>query len=207
MSRGLPYDSDARPRLRRRDHRADDRRGVRAVGARRARSRRSVRRLREQPRAVPARHAQASRRDEGHQRQERPGRSLQRREAVVGRRGGARRGLRLSQRAGDGARADRHHRLHDGLRYHRRGARHRARQVQEARRRRDDEDRQHDGPDGAQQARLHGRAGRRHRRSTSTSTRPSKARRTCSSAICRCSTAPSRPPTASARFTTWATSR
>ena len=57
-----------RPRLRRRHHRADDRRGLRPVGPRRARSRRSVRRLRHQSRAVPARHAQASRRDQGHQR-------------------------------------------------------------------------------------------------------------------------------------------
>ena len=71
------------------------------------------------------------------------------REAVVGRCGRARRGFRLPQRAGHGARADRHDRLHDGLRHDRRRARHRARQVQEARRRRHDEDRQHDGPDGA----------------------------------------------------------
>ena len=68
MSRGLPYDSDARPRLRRRAHRADDRRGLRAVGAHRARPRRSVRRLREEPRAVPARDAQAPRRDARRQR-------------------------------------------------------------------------------------------------------------------------------------------
>ena len=58
-----------RPRLCGGDHRADDRRGVRAVGARRARPRRPVRRLRRQPRAVPARHAQASRCDQGRQRQ------------------------------------------------------------------------------------------------------------------------------------------
>ena len=68
MSRGLPYDSDDGPRLRRGAHRADDRRGVRAVGAHRARPRRSVRRLREEPRAVPARDAQAPRR---HARRER----------------------------------------------------------------------------------------------------------------------------------------
>ena len=57
-----------RPRLRRRHHRGDDRRGLRPVGAHRARPRRPVRRLRHQPRAVPARDAQASRRDQGHQR-------------------------------------------------------------------------------------------------------------------------------------------
>ena len=63
--------------------------------------------------------------------------------AGLGRGGRARRGARLPQRAGDRARADRHHRLHDGLRHDRHRARHRARQVQEARRRRPDEDRQH----------------------------------------------------------------
>ena len=66
MSRGLPYDSDARPRLRGGDHRADARRGVRAVGARRARPRRAVPRLREEPRADAARDAQAPRRAQGH---------------------------------------------------------------------------------------------------------------------------------------------
>ena len=55
-----------RPRLCGGDHGADARRGVRAVGARRARSRRAVRRLREEPRAVPARHAQAPRGAQGH---------------------------------------------------------------------------------------------------------------------------------------------
>ena len=47
--------------------------------------------------------------------------------------------LRLPERAGHRARADRHHRLHDGLRHHGRRAGHRARQVQEARRRWADE--------------------------------------------------------------------
>ncbi len=64
---------------------------------------------------------------------------------------------RLPQRPGDGPRADRHHRLHDGLRHHRRRAGHRAGQVQEAGRRRHDEDRQPDGPRGARPARLHPR--------------------------------------------------
>ena len=83
---------------------------------------------------------------------------------VVGRGGGARRAVRLPQRAGDRAGADRHHRLHDGLRHDRRRARHRAREVQEAGRRRVDEDRQHHRADGAQEARLQRRAGRRDRR-------------------------------------------
>ena len=83
------------------------------------------------------------------------GGSLCRREAGVGRGRGAGRGLRLSQRAGHRARADGHHRLHDGLRHHRRRAGHRARQVQEARRRRADEDRQPDRADGAREAWLH----------------------------------------------------
>ena len=173
----------------------------------RPRSRRPVRRLRAEPRAVPARDAQAPRRHQGHHRQARAGRSLQRRQAVVGRGGRARRGLRLPQRAGHGAGADRHHRLHDGLRHDRRRARHRAGQVQEAGRRRDDEDRQQDRADGARASSATPPRRSTTSSSTSTSRRRSRARRTCSSATCRCSTAPSRPPTASARSTTWATSR
>ena len=53
MSRGLPLRQRRRPRLRRGADRADDRRGVCAVGADRPRPRRSVHRLREEPRAVP----------------------------------------------------------------------------------------------------------------------------------------------------------
>ena len=49
MSRGLPYDSDAGRDYAGGADRADDRRGLRAVGAHRARSRRPVRRLREEP--------------------------------------------------------------------------------------------------------------------------------------------------------------
>ena len=60
-----------------------------------------------------------------------------------------RREERLPQRAGLGARADRHHRLHDGLRHHRHRARLLAGEVQEARRRRLDADRQPDDPAGA----------------------------------------------------------
>ena len=57
-----------------------------------------------------------------------------------------RREERLPQRAGVRARADRHHRLDDGLRHHRDRAGLRAGQVQEARRRRLDADRQQTVP-------------------------------------------------------------
>ena len=56
---------------------------------------------------------------------------------------------RLPQQPGDGAGADRHDRLHDGLRHDRHRARHRAGQVQAAGRRRDAQDRQPDRADGA----------------------------------------------------------
>ena len=84
--------------------------------------------------------------------------------AVVGRRARPRRGARLPERAGDGARADRDDQLHDGLRHDRRRARLLARQVEEARRRRRDHDRQQDGADGAREARLRAARGRRDRR-------------------------------------------
>ena len=73
-----------RARLRGGDHRADARRGLRAVGADRARSRRSVRRLREEPRAVPARHAQAPRGAQGHRQDPRPEGSASRRRRTCG---------------------------------------------------------------------------------------------------------------------------
>ena len=57
--------------------------------------------------------------------------------------------VRLPQRPGHGAGADRHHRLHDGLRHHRHRARHRAHQVQAAGRRRHAQDRQQHGARGA----------------------------------------------------------
>ena len=68
MSRGLPYDSDAG-----RDYAAAltalmTGEALRAVGADRARLRRAVLRLREEPRAVPPRDAQAPRRDARRQR-------------------------------------------------------------------------------------------------------------------------------------------
>ncbi len=164
MSRGLPYDSDAG-----RDYAATitavmHGAGVCPVGARRPRSRRAVPRLREEPRADAARHAQAPRGAQGHQPDARAEAALRGRQADLGRVHRARRAARLSQRAGDRARADRHDRLHDGLRHDRRRAGHRARQVQEARRRRVDEDRQQHRADGPREARLHARADQGHRR-------------------------------------------
>ena len=94
----------------------------------------------------------------------------------LGRRPGAGHAARLPQRAGDRARADRHDRVHDGLRYHRHRARHRAHQVQEARRRGLPQDRQPDGPGGAAQARLLTRPRSRRSSTTSTSARRSRAR-------------------------------
>ena len=99
-------------------------------------------------------------RTHGHRR--RPG--PQAGDAGVGRRAEARRGQRLPQRAGLRARADRHHRLHDGLRHHRHRARLLAGEVQEARRRRLDADRQPDGAACPAQDGLPARAGRGDRR-------------------------------------------
>ena len=84
--------------------------------------------------------------------------------ARLGRRARARRGLRLPQRAGDRARADRDDQLHDGLRHDRGRARLLAREVEAARRRRRDHDRQQDRADGAREARLRADRGRRGRR-------------------------------------------
>ena len=127
-------------------------------------------------------------------------------EGRVGRGDRARRAARLPQRAGDRARADRHHRLHDGLRHDRRRAGHRAREVQEARRRRADEDRQPDRADGADEAGLHRAAGqgdhRVHRRERDhRGGAAHQGQRTC-----RCSTARSSRRAASGRSTTWGTS-
>ena len=83
---------------------------------------------------------------------------------VVGRGDRARRAVRAAQQPDLGAGAHRHHRVHDGLRHHRRRARHRARQVQEAGRRRRHQDRQQDGAARAQAARLRQGPGAAHRR-------------------------------------------
>ena len=73
----------------------------------------------------------------------------------------ARRAVRLPERPGHRPRPDRHDRLHDGLRYDRGRAGHRAHQVQEARRRGLPQDRQPDRPGRPAQARLRRGRGRR----------------------------------------------
>ena len=75
------------------------------------------------------------------------------REPAIG--AGARREARLPQRPGHRDRADRHDRSGDGLRHHRRRARLRAGEVQEAGRRRLLQDHQPRSPRGAAHARLH----------------------------------------------------
>ncbi len=111
MSRGLPLRQRRRPRLRRRRSRAIMcGAGLRAIRAHRARLRRSVRRLREEPRAVPARHAQAPRRalkdiDRTHRAE---GDLCENGEATCwDERVELGEAARLPQRAGHGARADR----------------------------------------------------------------------------------------------------
>ena len=69
-----------------------------------------------------------------------------------------------------------HDRLHDGLRHDRRGARHRAREVQEARRRRHAQDREQHGADGARAASATTRRSARRSSPTSTRRRRSRAR-------------------------------
>ena len=105
-------------------------------------------------------------------------RSARGRAPRVGRRARPRRGRRLPQRAGDGARADRDDQLHDGLRHDRRRARLLARQVEEARRRRRDHDRQQDRADGARRSSATRRARSRRSSPSSTSATRSSARRT-----------------------------
>ena len=81
---------------------------------------RPVRRLRGQPRAVPEGHAPAPRRGLSDRRAERPGGSARRDAGRLGRGRRARREVGLPQRPAIGPGADRHDRLHDGLRHDRR---------------------------------------------------------------------------------------
>ena len=149
------------PGLRGRADRDHDRRGLSPVGDHRARPRRPVRRVREERAAVPARNREAPRRRVRDPRCRHAPTEIDRGGTdVLGRRARTGHAARLPQRPGDRARADRHDRLHDGLRYHRHRARHRAHQVQEARRRGLPQDRQQDRPGGAQEARLLRRPGR-----------------------------------------------
>ena len=79
----------------------------------------------------------------------------------LGQRPGARRAVRLPQRAGHGDRPDRHHRPGHGLRHHRHRAGLRPGEVQEAGRRRLLQDHQPGRSASARQARLHAGADRR----------------------------------------------
>ena len=155
MAMGLGYDSDGGRAMAAAHHLADDRHVVQALGRAR-RGRRPVRRLRPQRRRPQAGDAQAPGRQRRgpHRCTSRDARRAQARHQGVGRRRQARREERLPQRAGLGARADRHHRLHDGLRHHRHRAGLLAGEVQEAGRRRLDADRQPDDPAGAAEAGL-----------------------------------------------------
>ena len=160
MATGHAYDSDGRPGHRRRDHQPDDRERLQDVGRARQ-GRRPVRRLRAERGPAQARHADARRR----QRRRRAGRELRQGHPRPGQQDLAGvphpgRGQRLPQRPGQPARADRHHRLHDGLRHHRHRARPRPGQVQEAGRRRFHADRQPDRAARAEEPRLPARAGR-----------------------------------------------
>ncbi len=140
MSEGTSYDSDGGSRRLRRGDRALARGGQphqqRALGGRR-----SVRRVREEPRADASRDADAPRRRRRDQ-QRMPILPGRRRPPHLGRCARRRSGAWLPQRAGHRARTHRHHQLHDGLRHHGHRARHRAGQVQAARRRRHAQDRQ-----------------------------------------------------------------
>ena len=164
------------------------------------------RRVQDQRAAVPAGHRQAPRRRLPHPGRRRAQGPRPPRPPGLRRGARAREEARLPQRAGDRAGPDRDHRLHDGLRYDRRGAGHRAHQVQEAGRRGLPQDRQPDGP--GRRSRSSATRPRRSRRSSSTSTsaRRSRAPRTSSPSTCRSSTAPSSRPTACGPSTTWATS-
>ncbi len=169
-------------RLRRRSRRLRRGHGAAARGGqphqqRAGRGRRSVRRIREEPRADAPRDADAPRR--GRRDQQRvPGVPGRRRPPHLGRRAGRRPGPRLPQRAGHRARPHRHHQLHDGLRHHGHRAGHRPGEVQAARRRRHAQDRQPDRAARAQDDRLRRAARSARSWPTSTSTTRSKARPT-----------------------------
>ncbi len=121
--------------------------------------------------------------------------------AGVGGRAEDRREERLAQRAGLGAGADRHDRLHDGLRHDRDRAGLLAGQVQEAGRRRLDADRQPDGPAGAASVRLHRGDDRGDRRVH----RRARSRRRRAGPEDRSTTRSSTPRWASAPSSRWAT--
>ena len=174
MTAGMPYDSRRSLRRLRRGHGAAARCGE-PHQQRAGRSGRPVRRVRKEQRADAPRDADASRRGR-RDRPRLPGVPARCGPPRVGRSAGRRPRARLPQRAGHGARPDRHDQLHDGLRHHRHRARYRPREVQAARRRRHAQDRQPDR--AARPQRRSATTSRKSARSwpTSTSTTRSKAR-------------------------------
>ena len=178
MANGLPYDSDKGRALSAAITALMTGPRLPDVGRDRARRDRPVRPLRREPRPAQPRHAQAPGRlvrDPGgaHVGHRAPGRRASR----VERRRRARRGARLPQRAGHGARPHGHDLVPDGLRHDGRRAGLLARQVQGARRRRPDDDRQHDRAAGARRSSATRRRRSTRSRPTSTSTARSSARR------------------------------
>ncbi len=152
------------PRLRGRDHGADDRPRLPQVGRDRLADG-LVRRLSEERGRDDRRDLEAPRRGRQHREHELgPERPAGRLPQVVGRRARPRRAQRLPQRAGHRARPHGDDQLHDGLRHDRDRARLLAREVEEARRRRRDHDRQQDRAARAREARLRAGRGRRGRR-------------------------------------------
>ncbi len=146
-------------RIRGGDHRADDGPRVPEVGRDRLADG-AVHRLPAERRGDDRRDREAPRSGGEHRdRRLRPDGSAERLPPGVGRRARPRRGQRLPQRAGDGARADWDDQLHDGLRHNGRRAGLLTREVEEARRRRRDHDREQVRADGPRQARLHALGG------------------------------------------------
>ena len=110
---------------------------------------------------------------------------------------------RLPQCPDHRAGPDRHHRLYDGLRYHRRRAGHRTGQIQTARRRRNAQARQQDRSDGPGKPRLQRRGNQRHLRLHRQRRYHRNMPTNCEKNICRSSTVPSRPKTANDISITW----
>ena len=168
------------PGLGRGHHRADDRARLRHLGPHRGADG-AVRRLPRERRAHAQRAAHAPRRGGRHRRGGRPDRPAVRRPGGLGPGRRARRAVRRAQLAGQRAGPHRHHRPADGLRHHRRRARPRTGQDQEAGRRGHHVHRQPDrapGPAPGSGTRRPGRRDRRlHRRAQDHRGRPVPVRR------------------------------
>ena len=172
-----------------RHHGAADRARLRHLGPHRG-PHGPLRRLPRERRADAQRAAHAPGRGGPHRRGRRAARAALGGPGVLGPGGRPGRGLRRAQLAGLGAGADWDHRPADGLRHHRRRARPRSGQDQEAGRRRHHVDRQPDGAPGPGQAGLRRRSRPRTSWPTSTSTCRSSARPTSPPSTCRSSPAP-----------------